>query len=382
MTAQSNVDTLITVFGGSGFLGRHVVRALAKQQYHIRVACRRPELTGHLQPLGRVGQIHAVQANIRHRPSVLAAVRDSQVVINLVGILFESGPQRFEDVQAAGAQTVAQAAATEDARMIHVSAIGADEHSTAAYARSKAEGENWCSKRRRRRHLPAVDPVRAERRLFQSIRGAGARLAGAAARRRRPTRFQPVFAGDVADAIVKAINGETTPGARYECGGPEVFTFKALMQFVLATIERHRLLVPLPFPVAKFQATFLELMPKPLLRAIRSSCSATTTSSPTRRAATAAPSKGSASFRGRSRRSSRPICGAFARPASSAAARRSRLQTDEERSVVAMSCWRLNPRSQGRSGRACRRRPATRRTRRSHGPTRSRAVFSPRTSRR
>jgi uncharacterized protein YbjT (DUF2867 family) len=266
MTAQSNVDTLITVFGGSGFLGRHVVRALAKQQYRIRVACRRPELTGHLQPLGRVGQIHAVQANIRHRPSVLAAVRDSQVVINLVGILFESGQQRFEDVQAAGAQTVAQAAAGEDARMIHVSAIGADEHSTAAYARSKAEGEKLVLEA-----TPGAVIFRPSI-LFGPNDDFFNRFAALA--RVSPvlplvggghTRFQPVFAGDVADAIVKAINGVTTPGTIYECGGPEVFTFKALMQFVLATIERHRLLVPLPFPVAKFKATFLELMPKPLL---------------------------------------------------------------------------------------------------------------------
>src|ERR1700687_3684965 len=141
MTAQSNADTLITIFGGSGFLGRHVVRALAKREYRIRVAVRRPDLAGHLQPLGRVGQINAVQANVRHRPSVAAAVRGSDVVINLVGILFESGRQRFETVQGFGAESVALAAASEDARMIHISAIGADEHSPSAYARSKAEGE-------------------------------------------------------------------------------------------------------------------------------------------------------------------------------------------------------------------------------------------------
>src|SRR5215475_981737 len=141
MTAQSNADTLITIFGGSGFLGRHVVRALAKRQYRVRVAVRRPDLAGHLQPLGRVGQIHAVQANVRHRPSVAAAVRGCDVVINLVGILFESGRQRFEAVQSFGAEGVALAAAANDARMVHVSAIGADENSTAAYARAKWDGE-------------------------------------------------------------------------------------------------------------------------------------------------------------------------------------------------------------------------------------------------
>src|SRR5882757_9497160 len=139
MTPKSNPETLITVFGGSGFLGRHVVQALAERQYRIRVAVRRPDLTGHLQPLGCVGQIHAVQANVRNRPSVAAAVRGSDVVINLVGILFESGRQRFDAVQGFAAESVALAAASEDARMIHVSAIGADEHSPSAYARSKAE---------------------------------------------------------------------------------------------------------------------------------------------------------------------------------------------------------------------------------------------------
>ena len=116
----SNLETLVTVFGGSGFLGRNVVRALAKRDYRVRVAVRRPELAGHLQPLGRVGQIHAVQANVRHRGSVAAAVRGSDVVINLVGILFESGRQRFDSVHSFGAEAVALAAASHNARMIHV----------------------------------------------------------------------------------------------------------------------------------------------------------------------------------------------------------------------------------------------------------------------
>src|SRR6202166_102329 len=137
----SNLDTLVTVFGGSGFLGRSVVRALAKRDYRIRVAVRRPELAGHLQPLGRVGQIHAVQANLRYPASVEAAMRDSHAAINLVGILTESGAQSFEAVQAAGAGAVAKAAAAVGARMVHVSAIGADENSLSRYGRSKAAGE-------------------------------------------------------------------------------------------------------------------------------------------------------------------------------------------------------------------------------------------------
>jgi NADH dehydrogenase len=269
MTIKSNADTLITVFGGSGFLGRHVVQALAKRQYRVRVAVRRPELAGHLQPLGRVGQIHAVQANLRHRPSVASAVAGSSVVINLVGILFESGRQRFDTVQGFGAEGVALAAAAHNARMVHVSAIGAAENSTAAYARTKRRGEQLV--------LAATPEATIFRPsiLFGPNDDFFNRFAAMA--RMSPvlpliggghTRFQPVFAGDVAEAIAKAVEGETTAGAIYELGGPDVFTFKELMQFILTTIERHRILVPLPFLVAKLQAMVFELvakLPLPLL---------------------------------------------------------------------------------------------------------------------
>ena len=136
------LETLVTVSGGSGFLGRHVVRALAKLGYRIRVAVRRPELAGFLRPLGQVGQIHAVQANLRYPASVQAATRDADAVINLVGILFERARQRFDTVQAFGAEAVALAASAYGARLVHVSAIGADENSTARYYRTKAAGEN------------------------------------------------------------------------------------------------------------------------------------------------------------------------------------------------------------------------------------------------
>src|SRR6476469_5619464 len=134
-------ETLVTVFGGSGFVGRHLVRALAREGYRVRNAVRRPDLAGHLQPLGRVGQIHSVQANVRYPASVERAMEGADVVINLVGILFERGKQRFEAVQAEGAHAVAQAAAAAGARLVHVSALGADPESSALYARSKAQGE-------------------------------------------------------------------------------------------------------------------------------------------------------------------------------------------------------------------------------------------------
>jgi uncharacterized protein YbjT (DUF2867 family) len=260
------LETLVTVFGGSGFLGRHVVRALAKLGYRIRVAVRRPELAGFLQPLGQVGQIHAVQANVRHAASVEAAARDADVVINLVGILFERGRQKFDAVQAVGAEAVALAAAAFGARMVHVSAIGADEHAAAHYARSKAAGERLVLAA-----VPSAVILRPsvlfgpEDDFFNKF-AAIARFAPAL-----PliggghTRFQPVFAGDVASAVVAAIEGRAKDGEVYELGGPEVRSFKQLMQFMLATIERQRLLVPIPFALAKFQAGILQLLPKPLL---------------------------------------------------------------------------------------------------------------------
>src|SRR3569833_148659 len=136
----SNLDTLVTFFGGAGFLGRNVVRALCKRDYRVRVAVRRPEVAGYLQPSGRVGQVHNVQANLRYPASVEAALRDSHVVINLVGVLAESGGQTFDAVQARGAETVAKAAAAAGARLVHVSAIGADAESPSRYARAKAAG--------------------------------------------------------------------------------------------------------------------------------------------------------------------------------------------------------------------------------------------------
>src|SRR5258708_4870895 len=141
MVIQSDSDKLVTVFGGSGFLGRHVVRALCKRRFRVRVAVRRPDLAGHLQPLGRVGQIHAVAANLRYPGSVEAATRDADIVINLVGILYEAGRQRFESVHTFGAEAVALSAAAFGAQLVHVSAIGADPDQPSHYARTKAMGE-------------------------------------------------------------------------------------------------------------------------------------------------------------------------------------------------------------------------------------------------
>src|SRR5689334_6592934 len=223
MTVQSNNDTLITIFGGSGFLGRHLVRALARRHYRIRVAVRRPDLAGHLQPLGRVGQIHAVQANIRNAESVEAAVRGADVVINLVGILFERGRQRFDTVMGYGAEQVALAASAHGVRMIQVSSIGADEHSASAYARAKAEGEKAVLAAKPDAVIVRPSVMFGPEDDFFNKFAAMARLMpalpliGGGA-----TKFQPVFVGDVAKAIARAVDGEAKPGTVYELGGPEV----------------------------------------------------------------------------------------------------------------------------------------------------------------
>ena len=257
----------VTVFGGSGFLGRHLVKRLAERGARIRVAVRDPIAAQHLQPMGDVGQIMAVQANVRHQESVVRAVEGADHVVNLVGILFEWGRQRFGAVHAAGAGRVAEAAAAAGAsRMIHVSAIGADAESPAAYGRSKAAGEVAV-----REAYPAATLVRPsivfgpEDGFFNRF-GALARLVpvlpliGGGG-----TRFQPVFVGDVAEALLRLLDDSESAGKTYELGGPRVYSFKQLMELVLEVTGRRRLLVPLPFQVATLQAAFLQLAPRPLL---------------------------------------------------------------------------------------------------------------------
>jgi len=261
----SNQDTLVTVFGGSGFLGRSVVRALCKRDYRIRVAVRRPELTGHLQPLGKVGQIHAVQANLRYPASVAAAMRDCHVAINLVGILTEAGAQTFDAVQAGGAGAVARAAAAVGARMVHVSAIGADANSPSRYARAKAAGEAAVLAA-----VPAATILRPSV-VFGPEDQFTNRFAALA--RMSPvlpliggglTRLQPVYVGDVATAVADAVDGKTRAGATYELGGPEVLTMREIMEIILATTDRKRMLVSLPFGLARLQALLLQFAPGPL----------------------------------------------------------------------------------------------------------------------
>jgi NADH dehydrogenase len=259
--------TLITIYGGSGFLGRHIVRALAKTGARMRIAVRRPDLAGHLQPLGGVGQIMPVQANVRVPESLAGPAEGADAVINLVGILFQSGKQTFKSVQDEGAGHVARAAKAAGARaMVHVSAIGSNPDSSSLYARSKAAGEKAV-----RDAFPDATILRPsvvfgpEDQFFNRF---------AAMARLSPVlpliggggmRLQPVFAGDVAKAVLASLTGEGKPASVYELGGPEVMTLREVMERVLAYSMRRRALINLPFPLAKLQGALLQVLPNPPL---------------------------------------------------------------------------------------------------------------------
>ncbi|MCR9136999.1 MAG: complex I NDUFA9 subunit family protein [Alphaproteobacteria bacterium] len=259
---HSNVPKLITVFGGSGFVGRHVVRALAQRGYNVRVAVRRPDLAGFLQPLGNVGQIVAVQANLRNRASVVRAVRGSDHVINLVGILFETGPNRFDTVQDLGARTVAEACRDADIKLTHMSAIGADSQGDSDYARTKGLAEEAV-----RYTVPDATIIRpsiifgpedgffnkfaemSRFSMFLPLIGGG------------QTQFQPVYVNDVAEAVARSVDGSIESGKSWELGGPEVLTFRECLELMLSVIARKRTLVTIPWFAAKWLGSLLSAIP-------------------------------------------------------------------------------------------------------------------------
>lgn len=255
-------DSLVTVFGGSGFLGRHVVRALAMRGYRVRVAVRRPELAGFLQPLGFVGQIQISQANVRYPESVARAVDGAEAVVNLVGVLAEGGRQTFDAVHAFGARAVAAATAAQGVPLVHLSAIGADANSPSGYGRSKAAGEAAVRAAVPDAFIFRPSIVFGQEDEFFNRFAAMARLSPAL-----PligggvTKFQPVFAGDVAAAVLAAVDGKAKAGATYELGGPEVRTFRELMELMLAEIGAKRLLVDLPFGLATLMAKLTQWAP-------------------------------------------------------------------------------------------------------------------------
>ncbi len=258
---------MVTVFGGSGFLGRHVVQALAHQGYRIRVAVRRPHIAAHLGPLGDVGQIQVMQANIRHEASIARALEDADMAVNLVGVLYETGRQKFEGVHVQGPMHIARAVRDMGvSQFIHVSALGADLQSPSHYALSKAEGEAAVLEEFPQAAIVRPSVVFGPEDNFFNKFAALARLSpclpliGGGT-----TRFQPVYAGDVAAAIERIVAKTSDGPSLFELGGPIVYTFKELMHFVCATTYRRRALINIPFPLAKLQAAFLGLLPSPLL---------------------------------------------------------------------------------------------------------------------
>jgi NADH dehydrogenase len=258
---------LVTVFGGSGFLGRYTVRALVRAGHRVRVAVRKPHLANFLLPMGHVGQIQIVRTDVCDSGAVARALKGADAAVNLVGILYESGRQKFQKLHADAAEIIARAARAQGAgALVHVSAIGADPHSDAVYARSKAEGE-----RRARKACPGATILRPsvvfgpEDQFFNRF-AALARISPAL-----PliggghTRFQPVYVVDIASAILRCIADTTTAGRAYELGGPRIYTFRELMRLVLAETNRRRLLLPIPWSVAMLQGAVLGLSPKPIL---------------------------------------------------------------------------------------------------------------------
>jgi uncharacterized protein YbjT (DUF2867 family) len=258
---------LVTVFGGSGFVGRHVVRALAKRGWRVRAAMRRPDLAGHLQPMGGVGQVMAVQANLRYVDSVVRAVDGADAVVNLVGILSESGKQRFGNVQAEGARAIGMACARAGiTNAVHVSAIGADRKSASIYARTKAEGEMGMLI-----GAPTAVILRPsiifgpEDNFFNQFASLARILPALPLIGGGETKFQPVFVGDVAEAVALALEGKARPGAVYELGGPAVMSFRQILEYILTETGRNRPLVPIPFGIAEIQGRILEKLPGALL---------------------------------------------------------------------------------------------------------------------
>jgi NADH dehydrogenase len=268
MTSRLEQGSVVVVFGGSGFLGRHAVRALAGEGWRVRAAVRRPDLAGHLQPMGAVGQIQPVQANLRYPDSVRRAVEGAQAVVNLVGILAKAGPQTFNAVHVAGARAVASAARDAGAgTMVHISALGADRRAKSNYARTKAAGEAAVLQ-----EVPGAVILRPslvfgpEDELFNrfaAMAGLSPFLPLIGGGR---TKLQPVYAGDVGAAIAAACAGKAMPGTIYELGGPEIITFRQLLDHTQEWSGRKRPYLRIPFWAAKLGA----LLTVPLPNGLRS----------------------------------------------------------------------------------------------------------------
>jgi NADH dehydrogenase len=260
-------NRLITVFGGTGFIGRHLVRRLAARGARVLVVGRSPSSGNYLQPMGSVGQILVERVDLASERALAEAVAGASGVVNLIGILYQTRRQRFDEVHGALPGRIARAAAEAGiAHMVHVSAIGADPQSGSAYARSKAEGE-----RRVREALPSATILRPsivigpEDGFFNRFATMAQMLPALPLIGGGETRFQPVYVGDVADAIVAGLQRPDAAGLTFELGGPQVYSFAELMRYMLDLLGRRRLLLPISFGMAALKARFLELLPVPPL---------------------------------------------------------------------------------------------------------------------
>ncbi len=258
----ANSDRLITVFGGSGFVGRQVVRSLAKRGYRVRVACRRPDLAGHVISNGSPGQIALVQANVRFPASLAAACEGAYGIINLTAVFHDAGAQSFDAVHVFGAEAVAKAAKAAKAEIfIHMSGLGTDLPTNSNYVKSRAEGEA-----KAKVAYPNVIILRPsiifgpEDRFFNKF-ATMARFSPVIPVIGGATKFQPVFVGDVAEAAANLVDRGVADGKVYELGGPEQKTFKELIQYVLSVTQRKRVLLPLPFPVASLMGAIVGILP-------------------------------------------------------------------------------------------------------------------------
>ena len=263
----SSASPVVTVFGGSGFLGRHIVRALVKRGWRVRVAVRRPNEALFLKTAGAVGQVAIMQANIRDEASVRKAVKGVDAVVNLVGILYETGKQKFSAVQAEGARTVAQSTADEGVqRFVQLSAIGASSESEAAYAHSKAAGEAAVLEA-----IPQAVILRPslvigpEDDFFNRFAKMAALAPALPLVGGGETLYQPVAVQDVAQATCEALENPDYGGKIYELGGPDIFSFKNLMEIMLRHTGQKRILVPLPFFAAQLISRFTQFLPNPPL---------------------------------------------------------------------------------------------------------------------
>jgi uncharacterized protein YbjT (DUF2867 family) len=264
---QTGGRKVATVFGGSGFIGRYVVKRLAERDYVVRVAVRDPEAALFLKPMGVPGQIVPIGVSVTDEAGVAAVVSGAEVVINLVGILHETRQATFKAIQGEAPGRIGRAAAAAGARaVVQLSAIGADPASPSAYARTKAEGEQAV-----REAFPAATVLRPsivfgpEDGFFNRFAALAQFVPALPLYGGGATKFQPVHVGDVADAVMAALDRADAAGRTYELGGPRVYSFRELLAYILKVTGRRRLLLPLPWSVGRMQARVFELLPNPPL---------------------------------------------------------------------------------------------------------------------